>query len=137
MNPWVCVWVFIGCVALLFAVGAVPPRKARRPKTVPRSSRLMPQVLDLNEIVLTHRPHWNDPIHPFARDGAVVVLATPSSCCQAGFLAEPELGFVAPHPVEDHGELTGDRDAGAGHAAMRGPQARPFALRTSRVCAAS
>ena len=61
----------------------------------------------------------------------MAVLAAPSSLCR--LLAEPELGLVAPHTMEDHGELAGDRDASAGHAAMlgnlhaSGPQARPFA----------
>ena len=72
---------------------------------------------------------------PFRASSWCLVLLC-SGCCEAGapgFLAEAELGFVAPHAVQDDGELAGDRDAGARHAAMLGdlhapgPQARPFA----------
>jgi hypothetical protein len=48
-------------------------------------------------------------------------------------LAEAKLGLVAPHAVQDDGELAGDGDAGARHAAplgdlhAPGAQARPFA----------
>src|SRR5262249_28988089 len=60
-----------------------------------------------------------------------------SGCGAAGgrarFLAEAELGLVAPHAVQDDGELAGDGDAGSRHAAplcdlhAPGAQARPFA----------
>jgi hypothetical protein len=49
---------------------------------------------------------------------SVAVLAAPSNLGR--LLAEPELGLVAPHTMEHHGELAGDRDASAGHAAMLG-----------------
>src|SRR3954462_10432693 len=39
---------------------------------------------------------------------------------ETGFLAEPKLGLIAPHPVQDDGELAGDRDAGPRHAAPLG-----------------
>ena len=53
-------------------------------------------------------------------------------------LAEAELGLVAPHPVQDNGELARDRYAGTRHAPglgdlhAPGAQARPFARRTSK-----
>ena len=48
-------------------------------------------------------------------------------------LAKAELGLVAPHPVQNDGELARDRHAGPRHATMLGnlhppgAQARPFA----------
>src|SRR5215213_9163412 len=66
------------------------------------------------------------------RDGA----APPRSGrgeARAGFLAEAELGLVAPHPMQDDSELASDRDARPRQAARLGDlhapssQARPFA----------
>ena len=46
--------------------------------------------------------------------------------------AEPKVGTIAPHPVQDHGQLSGYGNARPRHAAMLGdlhapgPQAGPF-----------
>src|SRR5690349_8641018 len=37
---------------------------------------------------------------------------------RSGLLAEAELGCVAPHAVQDDGELAGDRDTSSRHAAV-------------------
>jgi hypothetical protein len=60
-----------------------------------------------------------------------------SGCGQSGIrtelLAEAELSLITPHAMQDDGELAGDRDACARHAAALcdahapGPQAGPFA----------
>ena len=70
------------------------------------------------------------------RDVLPSYFAVTVSCCDRGairgILAPSERYAIAPHAVEDHGELASDRDAGAGHAAMLGdldppgPQARPL-----------
>jgi len=132
--------------SLLFAVGAGPPhdgvRKARRPNLVPRPCRLMPAGSGLS--TRSSCPSSPPERSEFTRWGevlSVAVLAAPSSLCR--LLAEPELGLVAPHTMEDHGELAGDRDASAAMPrclAIFMPQARRLdhlRLRTSSVCAAS
>src|SRR3954471_2833707 len=73
----------------------------------------------LNEIVL--------PIVPtgtirFTRAGEICQCARPpSGCCfQAALPAEPELGFVTPHAVENDSELASNGNTSASHAARLG-----------------
>lgn len=74
----------------------------------------------------------------FTLAGELLLCPPSHSGCGAAdgryrLLAEAELGLVAPHAVQDDGELAGDSDASARHAAplgdlhAPGAQARPFA----------
>ena len=97
----------------------------------------------LNEVALPFVPTGTIRTTP---TGRIYRLLLTVSCrrqtgCGARLTAEAELGFVAPHAMQDDGELARDRDAGTGHAAMLGdghapgPQARPLlAPHQQRMC---
>ena len=111
----------------------------------PRPCELARRLWTLNEIAA--------PIVPtgtirFALSGKLAVTASsrlgaPERDGCTRLLAEAELSAVAPHAVEDDRELAGDRNTGARHTSRlgdlhaRGPQDRPFRLRTSKEWAAS
>ena len=69
----------------------------------------------------------------FTPSGELVLVRLKLSISGHGLLAEAEVGGVDPHPVENHGELSGDRDLGFGHAAAPGNgQARRCGVRGLR-----
>ena len=87
-----------------------------------------PQALGSQRDHLAHRSHGNDPVHPLGQIG-VVVFSFVSGGGEAGFtsglLAEAEFRLVAPHAVQDDGELARDSDTCPCHAATLGDAEQP------------
>ena len=93
------------------------PQAVSRPSAAPR-------IRTLNEVIPPIVPMGTTATRLFRRD-----LVCVSSCCcerqrdirQArGRLAPAELGVVAPHTMQDDGQLAGHGDTGLGHAAALG-----------------
>jgi len=112
--------------ALLFAVGVGPPHDGVR------RARRLNQLNDLVGLSAGRFAAVNEIILPFVLTGTICFTFRANLLCVSAssipsyrrrtddrrLLAEAELGFVAPHPVQHDGELARDSDARPRHATV-------------------
>ena len=110
--------------SLLFAVGAVAAaawgQDGEAPQSVSRATGRLPRGSRLPTGSPRPSSPRDDEAPPVLLAEAADLLVMPWP--DRVFLAPAEFGIVTPHAMQDHGELAGDRDTGAGLGDLHAPR---------------